>query len=40
MLYRIDSGAEHVAIAVGGGGPWGAGDHVIAFRVGPAPPAR
>ena len=32
-IYRLDSGAEYVAVAVGGGGAWGAGDHVIAFRV-------
>jgi quinoprotein glucose dehydrogenase len=39
MVYRVDSGAEHVAIAVGGGGAWGTGDYVIAFRV-LAPPAN
>jgi quinoprotein glucose dehydrogenase len=33
MVYRVESGAEHVAVAVGGGGAWGAGDYVIAFRV-------
>jgi quinoprotein glucose dehydrogenase len=40
MVYRIDSGAEHVAIAVGGGGAWGAGDYIIAFRVAPTPPSK
>ncbi len=33
MSYRLASGAQFVAIAVGGGGAWGAGDHVIAFRL-------
>lgn len=33
MSYRLASGDQFVAIAAGGGGAWGAGDHVIAFRV-------
>ena len=32
-IYRLESGAEYVSIAVGGGGAWGAGDYMIAFRV-------
>jgi quinoprotein glucose dehydrogenase len=32
MTYRLASGAEYVAVAVGGGGAWGAGDYVVAFR--------
>jgi quinoprotein glucose dehydrogenase len=35
MSYRLASGAQFVAIAVGGGGAWGAGDYVVAFRVAP-----
>jgi quinoprotein glucose dehydrogenase len=31
--YRLASGQEFVAVAVGGGGAWGAGDYVIAFRL-------
>jgi quinoprotein glucose dehydrogenase len=34
MTYRLASGAEYVAVAVGGGGAWGAGDYVMAFRLG------
>jgi quinoprotein glucose dehydrogenase len=33
MTYRLASGAEYVAVAAGGGGAWGAGDYVMAFRV-------
>jgi quinoprotein glucose dehydrogenase len=33
MSYRLASGGEYVAIAVGGGDVWGAGDHVVAFRL-------
>jgi quinoprotein glucose dehydrogenase len=33
MTYRLASGEQYVAIAVGGGGPFGAGDHVVAFRL-------
>ncbi len=40
MVYRIESGAEYVAVAAGGGGAWGAGDYVIAFRVRLAPPSK
>ena len=32
-IYRLESGAEYVVVAAGGGGAWGAGDHVVAFRV-------
>ena len=32
MTYTLSSGVEYVAVAVGGGGAWGAGDYVIAFR--------
>jgi quinoprotein glucose dehydrogenase len=32
MTYTLSSGVEHVAVAVGGGGAWGVGDYVIAFR--------
>jgi len=33
MMYRLPSGTEYVAVAVGGGGAWGAGDYVVAFVV-------
>ena len=33
MGYRLASGEQFVAIAVGGGGAWGAGDYVVAFRL-------
>jgi quinoprotein glucose dehydrogenase len=33
MSYRLASGEQFVAIAVGGGDAWGAGDHVVAFRL-------
>ena len=35
-------GEQFVAIAVGGGGAWGSGDHVVAFRLrrGAARPTR
>ena len=33
MSYQLASGEQFVAIAAGGGGAWGAGDHVVAFRV-------
>ncbi len=33
MSYQLASGVQYVAVAVGGGGAWGTGDHVIAFRV-------
>ena len=36
MSYRLASGEQFVAIAVGGGGAWGAGDYVVAFRLGRA----
>ncbi len=31
--YQLPSGAQFVVVAVGGGGAWGAGDQVIAFRL-------
>jgi quinoprotein glucose dehydrogenase len=34
MSYQLASGEQYVSIAVGGGGAWGTGDHVIAFRLG------
>lgn len=33
VSYRLASGEQFVAIAVGGGGAWGTGDHVVAFRL-------
>lgn len=33
MSYRLASGQQFVAIAVGGGGAWGVGDYVVAFRL-------
>ena len=33
MSYRLASGEQYVAIAVGGGGAWGTGDSVITFRL-------
>jgi len=33
MTYRLASGAQFVAIAVGGGGAWGVGGYVVAFRL-------
>jgi quinoprotein glucose dehydrogenase len=33
MSYRLSSGDQFVAVAVGGGGAWGAGDYVLAFRL-------
>ncbi|HEX9727559.1 MAG TPA: pyrroloquinoline quinone-dependent dehydrogenase [Gemmatimonadales bacterium] len=33
MTYRLASGEQFVAIAVGGGGPFGEGDYVVAFRL-------
>jgi quinoprotein glucose dehydrogenase len=33
MGYRLASGEQFVVITVGGGGAWGTGDHVIAFRL-------
>lgn len=32
MSYRLASGEQFVAVAVGGGGAWGAGDYVVAFK--------
>jgi quinoprotein glucose dehydrogenase len=34
MSYRLASGEQFVAISVGGGGAWGTGDSVVAFRLG------
>jgi quinoprotein glucose dehydrogenase len=33
MTYRLASGGQFVAIAVGGGGAFGTGDYVVAFRL-------
>jgi len=33
MSYRLASGEQFVAIAVGGGGAWGIGDSVVAFHL-------
>ena len=33
MSYRLASGEQYVAVAAGGGGAWGTGDHVVAFRL-------
>ncbi len=33
MSYRVASGEQYVAVAVGGGGAWGVGDYVVAFRL-------
>ncbi len=33
MSYRLASGEQYVAVAVGGGGAFGTGDHVVAFRL-------
>jgi quinoprotein glucose dehydrogenase len=33
MSYRLASGEQFVAITAGGGGAWGAGDHVVAFHL-------
>jgi len=33
MTYRLASGDQFVVIAVGGGGAWGTGDYVVAFRL-------
>jgi quinoprotein glucose dehydrogenase len=33
MSYRLASGDQYVAVAVGGGGAFGKGDYVVAFRL-------
>src|SRR5438128_1150116 len=33
MSYQLASGQQFVVIAVGGGGAWGVGDYVVAFRL-------
>ena len=33
MSYRLSTGEQFVAIAVGGGGAWGTGDYVVAFHL-------
>jgi quinoprotein glucose dehydrogenase len=33
MSYRLASGDQFVAVTVGGGEPWGVGDHIVAFRL-------
>jgi quinoprotein glucose dehydrogenase len=34
MSYKLESGEQHVVISVGGGGSFGEGDYVVAFRLG------
>jgi quinoprotein glucose dehydrogenase len=33
MSYRLASGDQYVAVAAGGGGAWGKGDYVVAFKL-------
>ena len=33
VSYRLAAGDQYIAVAVGGGGAWGVGDYVIAFRL-------
>jgi glucose dehydrogenase len=33
MTYRLDGGRQFVVVAAGGGGAFGAGDHLVAFAV-------
>ena len=33
MSYRLQSGEQFVAVSVGGGGAWGTGDYVVAFKL-------
>jgi hypothetical protein len=33
MSYRLASGDQFIAAAVGGGGAWGVGDYIVAFRL-------
>ena len=33
MSYRLASGEQYVVISVGGGGAFGKGDSVVAFRL-------
>lgn len=35
MSYRLENGEQYVVIAVGGGGAFGTGDHLVAFRLPP-----
>ena len=35
MSYQLPSGEQFVAVAVGGGGGWGAGDYVVVFKLPP-----
>jgi quinoprotein glucose dehydrogenase len=37
VSYQLADGVQFVAIAVGGGNAWGAGDYVVAFRLRQAP---
>jgi quinoprotein glucose dehydrogenase len=37
VSYQLADGVQYVAIAVGGGNAWGAGDYVVAFRLRQAP---
>jgi quinoprotein glucose dehydrogenase len=40
MSYQLPSGDQFVAIAVGGGGAFGTGDYVVAFRLSRSSPAK
>ena len=33
MSYQLASGEQYVAVSVGGGGAWGTGDYVVAFKL-------
>jgi len=33
MRYRLRSGEQFVAVSVGGGDAWGAGDYLVAFKL-------
>ena len=33
MSYRLQSGEQFIAVSVGGGGAWGTGDYVVAFKL-------
>ena len=38
MSYRLATGDSYVAVAVGGGGAWGAGDYIVAFKLAKSTP--
>lgn len=33
MSYKLESGEQYVVISVGGGGSFGKGDYIVAFRL-------